>query len=90
MLNTGLFPNQFKISKVILKYKSKVYTLLSNYRPIALLPSISKIFENVFLEQLSNYFIQNTLLSSQQYGFRAKHSTELAALNPCTTVCNFR
>ena len=81
MLNTGVFPNQLKISKVIPKYKSKDHTLLSNYRPIALLPSISKIFEYVFLEQLSNYFIQNNLLSSQQYGFRAKHSTELAALN---------
>ena len=81
MLNTGVFPNQLKISKVIPKYKSKDHTLLSNHRPIALLPSISKIFEYVFLEPLSNYFIQNNLLSSQQYGFRAKHSTELAALN---------
>ena len=75
MLNTGVFPNQLKISKVIPKYKSKDYTLLGNYRPIALLPSISKVFEYVFLEQSSNYFIQNNLLSSQQYGFRAKHST---------------
>ena len=57
MLNTRVFPNQLKISKVNPKYKSKDHTLLSNYRPIALLPSISKIFEYVFLEQLSNYFI---------------------------------
>ena len=58
---------------------------LSNYRPIALLPSLSKIFEYVLLEQLTNYFVENNLLSSHQYGFRAKfrakHSTELAALN---------
>ena len=81
MLNTGVFPHQIKISKVIPKYKSKDHTHLSNYKPIALLPSISKIFEYVFLEQLLNYFIQNNILSSQQYGFRAKHSTELAALN---------
>ena len=34
-----------------------------------------------FWSNYQNYFIQNNLLSSQQYGFRAKHSTELAALN---------
>ena len=55
--------------------------LLSNYRPIALLQSLSKIFEYVLLEQLTNYFFENNLLSPHQYSFRAKHSTELAALN---------
>ena len=46
-----------------------------------LLPSLSKIFEYVLLEQLTNYFVEYNLLSPHQYGFRAKHSTELAALN---------
>ena len=54
---------------------------LTNYRPIALLPPIFKTFECVLLEQLTNHFTDNNLLSLQQYGFRAKHSTELAALN---------
>ena len=81
MLNTGIFPSQLKISKVIPLHKANDETLLSNYRPIALLPSVSKIFENVMLDQISNYFIDNNLLSMQQYGFRAKHSTEFAALN---------
>ena len=81
MLNTGIFPSQLKISKVIPLHKANDETLLSNYRPIALLPSVSKIFENVVLDQISNYFIDNNLLSMQQYGFRAKHSTEFAALN---------
>ena len=81
MLNTGIFPSQLKISKVIPLYKANDKTLLSNDRRIALLPSVSKIFENVMLDQISNYFINNNLLSMQQYGFRAKHSTEFAALN---------
>ena len=46
-----------------------------------MLLSLSKKFEYVLLEQLTNYFVENNLLSSHQYGFRAKHSTELAALN---------
>ena len=81
MLNTGIFPSQVKIPKVIPLHKANDKILLPNYRQIALLPSVSKIFENVMLDQISNYFINNNLLSMQQYGFRAKHSTEFAALN---------
>ena len=81
MLHTGIFPEPLKISKVVPLYTANDQMLLSNYRPIALLPSLSKIFEYVLLEQLTNYFVENNLLSPHQYGFRAKHSTELAALN---------
>ena len=81
MIVTGIFPDNLKISKVIPLYKAKDQTLLSNYRPIALLPSISKIFEYVLLEQITNYLLDNNMLSPQQYGFRFNHSTELAALN---------
>ena len=85
MLNTGIFPEQLKISKVVPIYKANDQKLLTNYRPIALLPSISKIFEYAILEQLSNYSLQNELFAPQQFGFRAKHSTELAALAWLTT-----
>ena len=81
MLNTGIFPSQLEISEVIPLYKANDETRLSNYRPIALLPSLSKIFENVMLDQISNYFINNNLLSVQQYWVRVKHSSEFAALN---------
>ena len=81
MIVTGIFADNLKISKVIPLYKTKDQTPLSNYRPIALLPSISKIFEYVLLEQITNYLLDNNTLSPQQYGFRSNHSTELAALN---------
>ena len=81
MIVTGIFPDQLKISKVIPLSKAKDQTILSNYRPIALLPSIQKIFEYVLLEQITNYFLDNNMLSPQQYGFRSNHSTELATLN---------
>ena len=50
------------------------------YRPISVLPVISKIFETVIHEQLSEYFVTNNLFIPQQYEFRKNSSTELAAL----------
>ena len=47
---------------------------MKNYRPISILPVVSKIIENVMHTQLTDYF------TSQQYGYRANRSTELAAL----------
>ena len=55
MLITGVFSNLLKNSKVIPLYKKHDNTNMSNYRPIALLPSISKIFEKVILLQLTKY-----------------------------------
>ena len=79
-LETGIFPNAFKTSKVIPIYKKGDKANLNNYRPISMLPTISKIFERVIHMQLYAYFCENNLLCEQQYGFRSKHSTELAAI----------
>ena len=53
---------------------------VSNYRPISLLNSFSKIFEYVMFHQLFDYLNDNNLLCLQQFGFRPGHSTELAAM----------
>ena len=44
------------------------------------MPAISKIFECIIYDQLYAYFDNNNILSEEQYGFRTKHSTELAAV----------
>ena len=80
MLHSGIFPTNLKISKIIPLHKKSDVNLLSNYRPISLLPTLSKIFERVIYNQLYTYFDHNNLLNEQQYGFRSKHSTELAAI----------
>ena len=79
-LNTGIFPDTLKIAKVRPLYKKGDNRLLSNYRPISLLPSFSKIFEKVIYQQTYSYFQTNNLLYSSQYGFRSGHSTEYAGL----------
>ena len=48
-LSTGIFPDRLKVAKVIPLYKRDDKTLLDNYRPISILPSISKIFERLCL-----------------------------------------
>ena len=53
---------------------------MDNYRPVSLLTSISKIFEKVVFTQLYEYFDKYNLSYSSQYGFRKKHSTEMAGL----------
>ena len=78
MFNTSIFPD--KIAKVVHLYKKGNDGLFTNYRPISLLPSVSKIFERVIFNQLILYFDRYKLLYKSQYGFRKNHSTEFAAL----------
>ena len=80
-LKTGTFSELLKTSKVIPLYKKGDNSNLSNYRPIALLPSISYIFEKAILTQLTEYLENNSIINPQQYGFRKFHSTEYAALH---------
>ena len=79
-LITGIFPDELKIAKVIPLFKKNDASVIDNYRPISLLPSISKLFEKVVFLQLSEYFTCSKLLHEGQYGFRENHSTELASV----------
>ncbi len=56
MLNTGIFPDKLKVAKIISIHKKDDKTLFTNYRPISLLPAISKIFEKVIFKQLYQFF----------------------------------
>ena len=78
-LCTGVFPNHLKIAKVIPLFKKDDSHILDNYRPISLLPCMSKIFEKVAFIQLYDYFNSNNLFYKSQYGFRSLYSTELAS-----------
>ena len=79
-LLTGIFPDSLKLAKVAPVFKKDDPHLTDNYRPISLLPVISKVFEKVVFRQVYDYFDENNLLYKNQYGFRKKHSTELAGL----------
>ena len=52
VLNTGIFPDKLKIAKVTQIFKKGEPSLFGNYRPISLLPSISKVIEEIIFTQL--------------------------------------
>ena len=62
VLNTGIFPDELKIAKVIPIFKKDDPTLLKHYRPISLLSTISKVIEKIIFTQLSLYFNENKLI----------------------------
>jgi hypothetical protein len=71
----GQFPDDLKIAKVVPLYKTKSKDDVSNYRPISVLSSISKIYEKIIHKRLLKHLQANNLLSPFQFGFRPKHST---------------
>ena len=79
-LHTGIFPDLLKIAKVIPIHKKDDNTILDNYRPISILPALSKVFERVMFNQVHGFFKLHNLYYDSQYGFREQHSTELASL----------
>ena len=87
-LSTGVFPESLKVSKVIPLYKKSDKAMLDNYRPISILPSISKIFERIIFNQINGHFTSHDLYYNGQYGFRVKHSTQLAALELIDRITN--
>ena len=61
-------------------YKDDIKSEASNYRPISILPIVSKIIEKIIFNQLYEYLTTNNLLAESQHCFRPQHSTVTALL----------
>ena len=73
------FPDPLKVANITPVFKKGDKTDKSNYRPVSILPLISKVFERKIFEQLSNYL--ETFFNSLLCGFRKKHGTQHALFN---------
>ena len=73
------FPDELKIADVIQVFKKEDPNNKAKYRPIKLLPIISKIFERVFFEQIEKF--SEKILSPKLCGFKKGHSTQHVLLN---------
>ncbi len=78
-LDEGKFPDCLKTANIIPIFKKGDKCNLNNYRPIALLPVLSKVFEKVLNKQITKV-IEPKFIDDNQFGFRRGYSTEDAAL----------
>jgi hypothetical protein len=78
-LFSGIFSTRLKVSEIKPLFKKGDRTNISNYRPISLLTSFTKIFEKVIYSRLYHHINQNNILVNEQYGFRSGSSTEKAS-----------
>lgn len=80
-LNTGIFPSHCKQAIIVPVFKKGSRSLLSNYRPISMLPTISKLIEKSVKLKLDIFLELNNIISSRQFGFRRHWGTEDATLD---------
>jgi hypothetical protein len=86
-VHVGIYPDILKQIKVQPIYKGKGEMHLAKYyRPISLIPIISKIFERLLSNKIMKHITSNSLLNSQQYAYQAGRSTADAARDVVTRV----
>ena len=78
-LNTSTVPSAWKEAKIVPIYKSGASSSVENYRPISVLPILSKLLEKAVHTQLSTFLERNNLLNDSQFGYRENRSTDLAS-----------
>ena len=65
-INIGIFPDEWKYSKVIPIFKHGERRDLNNYRPISIIPVVVKVFERIIYDQIYSFITDNNLLCNNQ------------------------
>ena len=87
-LEKGFLPTELKLAKIVPVFKDGNCHEFTNYRPISLLSSISKLFEKIVYRQLYRFLNINEILYKHQYGFRAGHNTSHPVLHLTNKIYN--
>ena len=77
-LTQGVVPLEMKIARVIPLFKADDPEKFSNYRPVSILPILSKILEKLMYARVLNFVTANDIIFDYQFGFREGYSTNLA------------
>ena len=73
-IENSVFPNDLKLADVTPIHKKKSKSKKDNYRPVSILPNISKVYEKLIYEQIRSYF--ENILSRYQCGFRKGYNAQ--------------
>ena len=74
----GVFPDIFKTANIIPLFKKEDSMLFSNYRPVSLLCTLSKLLEKIVYNRVIDFLKEHDILFKYQFGFRQGYSTYLA------------
>lgn len=86
-LNNTYFPSKWKTAKVYpIKKRDKDTSRYDSYRPISLLPNVSKVYEIIINQAIQRYCNDHAVIPNCQYGFRRHHST-VHAIAKFTSDC---
>ena len=85
---THSFPNSMKNAAIKPIHKKGNIDEISNYRPISILPTLSKVFERAAVNQLVSYLERNKLLHRSQHAYRKQHSTVTCLIEVLTYIYN--
>ena len=78
--DTGIFPVELKIAKIVPIFKSGDECTLTNYRPVSVLPVFLKIMEILMYDRLISYMLKHNILFEYQFGFQKGKSTHMALI----------
>jgi hypothetical protein len=87
-LSSGIFPEYLKYSDIKPIYKNGAKYVMTNSRPISLLPSFSKIFDKLIFMRLLQHFTNNYISSKEKFGFKSHSSTDKAIFKLLNEILN--
>ena len=80
-IRAGNLPDDWKVAMVTPLFKSGDVTDVNCFRPVSVLPIVSKLTERVICDQLVDYLTSHDIICTEQHGVRRGHSTESAMLD---------
>ena len=86
-LSMGIYPDDWKMARVLPIFKSGDKDDIGNYRPISIISAIAKVFGRLVHDQFYTYLSSNQLINPYQSGFRSTFSTLTSLLESTNNWC---